>query len=498
MRLLYTAVVCIVGISGTLIGYWLAKPDAAHVNSADPAISQHHDHGSHSGSEIAAENSSLSDWCAEHWVPESECSICDPALVERFKSSGNWCAEHNLPESHCRRCNPRLAFAQEPESEPTPTADNAGGVSVFYPPNEAGCTNDKALIQFASSETAERSGISVLPVVQTRASNNIEAPAEIRFDETRVRALSTTVSATVVRWLVNPGQHTEAGQPLAELESPEIVEWLADYLNAHADWHVDSLTLRRAAELRKSNLISDAEWQDTQAHALSSQSRLAGAIGKLRSAGMSTDDIEQVASSRQVSARFELKAITGCTVIERRAPLGELLPPGSTLALVGDGSSLWIEAHIRQQDMGNFRLGDRVQFSSDGQALAHAEGIVIWIADYLDPATRTGLVRAKVVTTSTGLAASLFGRMIAAETSVQSALLVPKDAVQWEGCCNIVFVQEADNRYRPHKVAIARGDNGHYAVLSGLRTGDMVVTDGSFFLKTELLKEKLGVGCTGE
>ena len=71
------------------------------------------------------------------------------------------------------------------------------------------------------------------------------------------------------------------------------------------------------------------------------------------------------------------------------------------------------------------------------------------------------------------ITANIFGRLSAAITPDRSAIMVPKDAVQWEGCCNIVFVQEAQNRYRPHKVAISRGDNNHYAVVSGLQSGDM-------------------------
>ena len=497
MRIPNIVVVCIVGIAGAVIGYRLATP-----GNSDPVSeskSGHEQHGQETPSTTAAvANSAATDWCAEHWVPESECTRCNPALVEKFKADGDWCGEHNLPESHCRQCNPRLTFAQEPKPESQLASVEPSAVSVFFPANERGCTNDKALIQFASAETATRSGITVSPLIATASSPTAEAPAEIKFDETRLKALSTTVSVSVVRWLVNPGQHVALGQPLAELESAEIVDWLADYLNARADWQVDSLKLRRAEELQKSNLISMAEWEETQAEALSAQSRLAGAIGKVKAAGMSRDDIERVAQTREVGARFELKATSDCTVIERRAPLGELLPPGSTLALVGDGSSLWIEAHVRQQDIGNFKLGDRVQFSADGQALAHAEGVVIWIADYLDPTTRTGLVRAKVVTSSRDLAANLFGRMSAAGSPTQTTLLVPKDAVQWEGCCNIVFVQETKNRFRPHKVTIAGGDLGHYAVLSGVHAGDMVVTSGSFFLKTELLKDKLGVGCTGE
>lgn len=48
------------------------------------------------------------DWCAEHGVPESVCTRCDPKLIAEFKKKGDWCKEHNLPESQCIECNPEL------------------------------------------------------------------------------------------------------------------------------------------------------------------------------------------------------------------------------------------------------------------------------------------------------------------------------------------------------------------------------------------------------
>jgi cobalt-zinc-cadmium efflux system membrane fusion protein len=60
-----------------------------------------------------------------------------------------------------------------------------------------------------------------------------------------------------------------------------------------------------------------------------------------------------------------------------------------------------------------------------------------------------------------------------------------------------VFVQEAVDRYRPRKVTIARGDNDHYRVFSGILPGEKVVVDGSYLLKTELKKGSIGAGCCG-
>ena len=48
------------------------------------------------------------DWCAEHGVPESICTRCNPNLIASFKQKGDWCKEHNLPESQCIACNPDL------------------------------------------------------------------------------------------------------------------------------------------------------------------------------------------------------------------------------------------------------------------------------------------------------------------------------------------------------------------------------------------------------
>lgn len=48
-------------------------------------------------------------WCAEHGVPEGECTRCDSTLTAAFKEKGDWCDEHDLPESQCFKCSPKRA-----------------------------------------------------------------------------------------------------------------------------------------------------------------------------------------------------------------------------------------------------------------------------------------------------------------------------------------------------------------------------------------------------
>ena len=48
-------------------------------------------------------------WCAEHGVPEAECSICNSKVAAKCKEKGDWCEEHQRAESQCFLCDPSRA-----------------------------------------------------------------------------------------------------------------------------------------------------------------------------------------------------------------------------------------------------------------------------------------------------------------------------------------------------------------------------------------------------
>ncbi|MCM2271931.1 MAG: efflux RND transporter periplasmic adaptor subunit [candidate division Zixibacteria bacterium] len=435
------------------------------------------------------------DWCAEHRVPESQCTLCHPELIAEFKAKNDWCGGHGLPESHCRLCNPDIHFPQEPLQtvaliEPIRT-------SVFYPANVVDCATNNSIIQFASVETATRAGLSVEPVLNEQSEAFIEAPAEIRFDDTKTTTLTITVPVLVARWFVEPGDRIFSGQKLAELESPDIARLQADYLEASARHAVSTQELARAKSLRERDLLSQSEYEKLEADFRAAEAIFAGVRGLLLTAGFAATDCDDLLASKQVSQRYTLRATSNGLLVERRAPVGELLEAGRPLAMIGDPSEVWIEAQVRERDLAEIHEGQAVEFSIDGNAVERVAGKVIWVAQYLDPKTRTGTVRAKLLSAPGGVKANLFGRAKIYTDDDNTLAVVSRDAVQWEGCCNVVFVQEAVDRYRPRKVSIARGDNDHYRVLSGVAPGEMVVVDGSYLLKTELKKGSIGAGCCG-
>ncbi len=98
---------CAALLLAALLGACSDEPASA--DGREPAARQ--EHGA-----AGAVPGSYEDWCAEHAVPESKCTRCDPALIAAFKATDDWCAEHGLPESQCLACNPGLVIERPPPS----------------------------------------------------------------------------------------------------------------------------------------------------------------------------------------------------------------------------------------------------------------------------------------------------------------------------------------------------------------------------------------------
>jgi cobalt-zinc-cadmium efflux system membrane fusion protein len=139
-----------------------------------------------------------------------------------------------------------------------------------------------------------------------------------------------------------------------------------------------------------------------------------------------------------------------------------------------------------------------VTFRPDGDPDQAVSGKVSWISTAVDEQTRTVKVRADVENTDGRLLANTFGKGYVTIRESATAVAVPSEAIQWEGCCHIAFVRLTDDIFQTRKVKLGSKVNGFTEVLIGLLPGEVVATEGSYVLKSEILKSALGAGCTDD
>ena len=98
-------VVFVAGLSLLAGGCNQSKPEAKKDDGKGTPVADKKDEkkddkaGGHSHSEW---------WCAEHGIPEEECSMCQDKVAKEAKAKGDWCDKHDRAKSQCFICDPKL------------------------------------------------------------------------------------------------------------------------------------------------------------------------------------------------------------------------------------------------------------------------------------------------------------------------------------------------------------------------------------------------------
>lgn len=114
-----------------------------------------------------------------------------------------------------------------------------------------------------------------------------------------------------------------------------------------------------------------------------------------------------------------------------------------------------------------------------------------YIDPRVDPQTRTAKLRVEVPNTNGRLRLGMYVTLAFATRTGERRLVVPRSAVQTLGDRQVVFLPVKDDEGKFIQRTIRLGEpvsDAGYAVLSGLCPGDLVVTEGSFFLRAESIR----------
>jgi cobalt-zinc-cadmium efflux system membrane fusion protein len=175
--------------------------------------------------------------------------------------------------------------------------------------------------------------------------------------------------------------------------------------------------------------------------------------------------------------------------------VGEAVDTMRPLFAIADTSRMWALLDVYESDLALIRLGQPVVLTVGGVRGESFAGSITWISTQLDARTRTLKARAELENPEGRLRANMFGQAVVTIHKGDDRVVVPKSAVQWDGCCNVVFVRENDQLFVPHPLRLGYAADDYYEVLEGVGPGATIVTQGSFLLKTELMKGNIGAGC---
>lgn len=204
------------------------------------------------------------------------------------------------------------------------------------------------------------------------------------------------------------------------------------------------------------------------------------------------DVLASIESPELLGKQLELKAPIDGVIIERSATVGELLDKGKEVCTISDPAQLWVIAEIKERDIAAVKIGQDATFTVLSYPQEKFQGKVILLGNQVEAATRTLEVRIGVDNTDGRLKPGMFADVEITTTMLENVLLIADSALQADGDNQIVFVALDGNKFEKRVVKLGEEQQGRVQVLEGLKAGEKIVTDGSFILKSQMLKGELG------
>lgn len=489
------------------------------------------------------------DWCAEHSVPESICVECNESLMPKPKST--WCRVHGV--HNCPFERPELAQVKTPPTITKEDLDQAKRALELKDrkENAPNCKTHQRRIQLASEDVAKKMGLKFTIAWPESVAETVSVSGEIVNEQPRVAPVSSSVAGRV--WYISEkgviGKKVKRGEVLAILDAAEVGKAKAELLQAHAQMDTRKTTWDGLNKLGTA-VISQARMLEAEFAYREATIRFAGAQQALINMGLpiridpkksvTTEELTAAVQffgiPPEITAKLDARTTTAnlISVLASRDGVvsavkvsgGEMVDAGRPIFVVTDTSRMWLTLNARSEDVQYLRVrdevtgtpGQRVKFRPDGSNRDFF-GELVWKSTDVDEKTRTVQFRAELPNLDGGLLANTYGKGevylrgrdtrdqitdVEKRFSVnqdQKAILIPTEAIHWEGDCHVVFVRdknfaEPDGKKVYHVRSVRPGvvNGSNTEIIAGLVKGEIVETTNSATLRAELLKNNLGAG----
>lgn len=398
-----------------------------------------------------------------------------------------------------------------------------------------GCSRKKSADPGGAADEAESATPVAVEAVKT-ATIHETVTAEAVLYPVRQASIMPKVSAPVQKFLVQRGDHVQQGQLLAVLEDRDLVaaaqESRGQYAQVEAAYQTttgatipedqkkaatDLVTAKATVDaarkvyesrqnLLKEGAIAQKLVEDARVALVQAQSQLdvaqqhwnsletVGRTEQLKSAAAQLEAAKaHLASSEAQVSYAEVRSPIAGIVADRPVSVGEIATNTSALISVVDISQVVARANVPVREAVQMRVGSAATISAAG---LDVDGKVVVVSPAVDPNTTTVEIWVQAKNPGEQLKPGVTAQITIQVAAIPDALVVPAAALlsSDEGG-DKVMLAGVDSLAHEQAVKVGVREGDYVQVLSGLKAGDRVITQGALGLED---KAKITVSAAGD
>jgi membrane fusion protein, multidrug efflux system len=326
----------------------------------------------------------------------------------------------------------------------------------------------RKLLSQSSANTAMI--VSVISPVRATSDLGTPLPADVQaFIQASIHARA---SGYLKNWYVDIGDHVTNGQVIAQIDTPELDEQLAQAKaqldQAKASLNLSKITSDRWTELLKTSSVSEQDAAEKQSDYVLQQANV-------EAARANQERLEDLKSYDNVTAPF-----TG-VITARNTDIGQLISSGSgpELFRMAQTDPLRVYVQVPQQFVYDIIPGQKAEVTfleKPGQVF---EATVTQTAGAVDPVTRTLQVELQIPNPRGELFAGSYAQVRFNHSPDRGALTISDNAIIFRAQGTQVALVGDDNKVQLRDIKVGRDFGDDIEVLEGLKANDRVINNPS-------------------
>lgn len=328
------------------------------------------------------------------------------------------------------------------------------------------------------------------------------AIGQIAFNDDVSTVVLTPFSGRVTRLIAKLGDTVKRGDPLFEIDSPEVVQAQTDLIaalqgveKAKAQLVLAKSVLDRQVNLLSGRATAQREVDQARNEHAAAESDFATAQGALTAArnrlrvivGRDQKEVERVERERVINPLITVDSPIDGTVINRKVGPGQYVRSDSGEALYGIAnlSTMWLKANVPETEISLVRIGQEIEVRVNAFPDRVFKARITAIGASSDAATRRVVVRSEIPNPDGVLKAEMFATFRIATDDGDKAPSIPVEALIRDADVATVWVEERPLQFRRRQVQIGMEQNGRIQIRDGLNVGERVVARGAIFVDNE-------------
>ena len=318
----------------------------------------------------------------------------------------------------------------------------------------------------------------------------IRVPGTVQPNAYKQVHVTPLVGGVVTQVAVEVGQPVKQGQPLVQIFSRELAEAQTKYIADGAELEAEHKKLLRTQELARLGAASRQELEEIEANHQVHAAHVEESRQRLLLLGLNDQQVSDVAAGRRASTSVAIPSPLDGIVTARNVNLGQVVTASQDLLTITDLSSVWIEASLLEDNFAAVRIGSSATITTPAYPGRAFRGAVSYIDPQVDPQTRTAKVRIALDNPGLALRFGMYMDVMFTNATGRSTV-APKQALQSIGASSVVFVpvDSQPGKFIQRTVKTGEESPAGQRILEGLKPGETVVTEGSFLLRAEAIRQ---------